>query len=151
MSYATSQTLNRFTVHSFFLKAKMEAIVNLQTCTINYSTWNCATSSKIPNQSHVVTWGTAAPLYQCSVCRWHMMDFRVVLFPSPDCRDCLGMLAGPWQTGPPSCVTLINIQRCPLNLSRAMTTCPILGLLYHGGWCGCCWWLLVVVMTVIMM
>lgn len=39
--------------------------------------------------------GTASPLHQCSVRRWHMMDFRTVLFPSPDCRDCLGMLAGP--------------------------------------------------------
>lgn len=57
--------------------------------------------------------GTASPLHQCSVRRWHMMDFRTVLFPSPDCRDCLGMLAGPWQAEPPLCFTLINIQLCP--------------------------------------
>ena len=118
---------------------------------IHYSSWNCATSSAIPNHSHVVTWGTAAPLYQCCVRRWHMMDFRALLFPSPDCGDCLGMLAGPWQAGPPPCLTLINIQRCPLNPSRAVTTRPILGFLYRGGWCGCCWSLPVPVMTMIMM
>lgn len=68
--------------------------------------------------------GTASPLHQCSVRRWHMMDFRIVLFPSPDCRDCLGMLAGPWQAEPPLCFTLINIQLCPQNPSWAVTTPP---------------------------
>lgn len=80
--------------------------------------------------------GTASPLHQCLVRRWHMMDFRTVLFPSPDCRDCLGMLAGPWQAEPPLCFTLINIQLCPQNPSWAVTTHPI--FLYHGGWCSCC-------------
>lgn len=107
---------------------------------IHNPSWNCATGSEIPNHSHVVTWGTAAPLYQCSVRRWHMMDFRAVLFPSLDCGDCLGRLVGPWQAGPPPCLTLINIQRCPLNPSWAVTTRLILGFLYHSGWCDyCCW------------
>lgn len=142
-------------VHCFFLfreqKKRNLFSISKHTPLINYSSWNYATSSEIPNHSHVVTWGTAAPLYQCSVRRWHMMDFRAVLFPSPDCRDCLGMLAGPWQAGPPPCLTLINIQRCPLNPSWAVTTRPILGFLYHSGWWCWWWWLVVVVMTIIMM
>ena len=132
-------------------RVKMAATLHPQTLSINDIYWNSATSFKILNHSLVVTWGTAAPLYQCSVHRWQVMDFRAVLFPSPDCRDCLGMLAGPWQARPPPCLTLINIQRCPLNPSWAVTTRPILGFLYHIGWCGCCCKLLVVMMTVIMM
>ncbi|KAF3690149.1 Protein FAM19A2 Chemokine-like protein TAFA-2 Precursor [Channa argus] len=41
-------------------------------------------------------------------------------------RDCLGILAGPRQPGPPPCLTLINIQCCPLNSSWGLTTRPIL-------------------------
>lgn len=118
-------------------------IPHRQTCTINllffmklcHQLWN-------PKSVTCCYLGTASPLHQCSVRRWHMMDFRAVLFPSPDCRDCLGMLAGPWQARPPPCLTLINIQLCPLNSSWAVTTRPILAFLYHSGWCGCCccWW-----------
>lgn len=46
--------------------------------------------------------GTASPLHQGPARRWHMMDFGALLFPSPDWRDCLGTVAGPWQAGPSS-------------------------------------------------
>lgn len=105
---------------------------------INYSIWNSTTSFKTSNHSHVVTLGTAAPLYQCSARWWHMMDFRALLFPSPHRRDCSGMLAGPWQARPLPWLTLINIQRCPLNPSSAVTTRTVLSFSYHTG--GCSWW-----------
>lgn len=46
--------------------------------------------------------GTASPLHQGPARRWHMMDLGALLFPSPDWRDCLGTVAGPWQAGPSS-------------------------------------------------
>lgn len=75
---------------------------------INYSSWNCATSSEIPNHSHVVTCGTAAPLYQRSFvggtwwiseqCSFHLLTAEIAwgCWRVPDKQGLLH--ASPWST-----------------------------------------------------
>lgn len=108
------------------------------------SLWNCASGSEIPSRSHVVTRGQRllsirAPLgggtwWISERCSFHLLTGEIAWGRRrvPDKRD------------PPPCLTLINIQLCPLNPSRwAATRRPIYSspyffILNHGGWCGRC-------------
>lgn len=82
------------------------------------SLWNCASGSEIPSRSHVVTRGQRllsirAPLgggtwWISERCSFHLLTGEIAWgrWRVPDKRD------------PPPCLTLINIQLCPLNPSR---------------------------------
>lgn len=105
------------------------------------SFWNCASGSEIPSGSHVVTRGQRL-LSISSAPRWHMMDLGALLFPSPDWRDCLGTVAGPWQAGPSSMPHLDQHSALPpesitLGGDKAAIYSSIYFFIWNqGGWCG---------------